>query len=309
MAIYSLHHSSVGKSTQAEAYTASAHIKYITRASVLSRVAGERMPTSSGHAMRFLREAENGDRKNARVIDKIMLALPRELNAQQRLALVRGYAEAITKGKASWLAAFHERGKDAQNPHCHLVIRDRDHETGKRVFGMSEKGSTERLRLLWEKQANLALQQARREARIDRRTLKAQGIERTPTIHEGVRGRRMHRQQRQVRSRPRTRRNSALAKSRTRKVDYPRIDRGHSRCAYNERIQARAREIAAEYWAVLDDHDRALELDRLRAIHKPTELSAVELRATYRNYLTKAGKVAGSGSERASDHEWEPDDG
>lgn len=307
MAIYSLHHSSVGKSTQAEAYTAAAHIKYITRASALSRVAGERMPTASGSAMRFLRAAEDSDRKNARVIDKIMLALPRELNQQQRLALVRAYAEAITKGRAPWLAAFHERGKDAQNPHCHLVIRDRDHQSGKRVFGMSEKGSTEKLRELWEEHANLALVQANKEGRIDRRTLEAQGIAREPTIHEGVRGRRMHRERRRTRSRRQNRRNAALAKSRTRTVDYPSIDRGRSRCAYNEEVRARVNESAADYWQAIDADTQRREIEQLRAIHKPPESTAEQRRETYRAYMEQARRRSGRKPDRGRDDEHEPE--
>ncbi|MET4493559.1 MobA/MobL family protein [Bradyrhizobium sp. LA7.1] len=308
MAIYSLHHSSVGKSTQAEAYTAAAHIKYITRASALSRVAGARMPTASVDAMRFLRAAEDSDRKNARVVDKIMLALPRELNQQQRIALVRAYAEAITQGRASWLAAFHEKGKDAQNPHCHLVIRDRDTQTGKRVFGMSEKGSTEKLRELWEEQANLALVQANKEARIDRRTLEAQGIGRAPTIHEGVRGRRMHKARRKVRSRSRPARNSALAKSRTRTVDYPSIDNGRSRCAHNEQLRARVNESAADYWQAVDADAQRREIEQLRAIHKPDGSSAAALRSVYRAYINKPRPATKRGKERGRDQEWEPDD-
>lgn len=310
LAIFSLHHSSVGKSTQDEAYTAAAHIKYITRASALSRVSGARMPTAATDAMRFLRAAEDRDRKNARVIDKIMLALPRELNSQQRLELVRTYAEAITGGRASWLAAFHERGKDAANPHCHLVIRDRDQKTGKRVYGMSDKGSTERLRELWEECANLALVTANKEARIDRRTLKAQGIERTPTIHEGVRGRRMHKSRRKVRSRSRHTRNSALAKSRTRVVDYPSIDKGQSRCAHNEKVRARAhaRETASEYWQAIDADNQQREIEQLRAIHKPREASAEELRSAYQAYLKKHQAARRPADEKGPDREWEPDD-
>lgn len=307
MAIYSLHHSPVGKSTQAQAYTAAAHIKYITRARALSRLAGARMPTASVDAMRFLREAEDTDRKNARVIDKIMLALPRELNARQRVELVRAYAEAITQGRASWLAAFHEKGKDAQNPHCHLVIRDRDCETGKRVFRMSENGSTERLRVLWEECANEALMQANKEARIDHRTLEAQGIGRAPTIHEGVRGRRMHRERRKVSSRKRTRRNAVSARSRSRAVDYPAIDKGRSRCAYNEALRARANETASDYWQALDADAQHRELEQLRAIHKPSGTVAESQRRVFRAYLRKAKPATATKHTRGRDDEHEPE--
>jgi len=268
MAIYSLHHSSIGKSTQDEPYTASAHIRYITRARALSRVEGERMPTDAAEAMDFLKKAEDSSRKNARVIDKVMIALPKELDAEQRAALVRSFAEAVTKGKASWLAAFHDKGKDAQNPHCHLVIRDRNPRTGKRVIGMSEAGSTKLLRELWEEHANAALAEAKLDIRIDRRTLEEQGVRRKPTIHEGVRARRMSKEGRTPPSRRRSYRNQPRSRSRTRVVDYRKLDKGLSRTAYNKRIRMEAGS-ERDHWAAIDADRQRIEIDHLRGIHRP----------------------------------------
>ncbi|MCA3653530.1 MAG: MobA/MobL family protein [Methylobacterium sp.] len=266
MAIYSLHHSTIGKTTQAHAYTASAHVDYIMRASALTRVEGARMPADAGQAMAFLKQGEDRDRKNARIIDKVLLALPRELNSEQRAALVRAFAEQVTKGQASWLAAFHEGGKDAQNPHVHLVIRDRD-ENGRRVARLSEKGSTERLRVLWEQEANAALTRARRPERIDRRTLQAQGIRRKPTIHEGVRARRLDGKRMKAISRTRTVKNSAFAHSRFRAVDYQRVDGGIARVIANSTIKRGNVAMEKAYWQELDELSRDKELARLRAIH------------------------------------------
>lgn len=268
MAIYSLHHSSIGKSTQDEPYTAAAHIRYITRARALGRIDGERMPTQAEQAIGYLRRAEDTSRKNARVIDKVMLALPKELDAEQRAALLRSFAEDVTKGRAPWLAAFHDKGKDAKNPHCHLVIRDRDPKTNKRVIGMSEVGSTERLRKAWEKHANLALEAAGIDARIDRRTLEAQGIKRKPTIHEGVRARRMSREGRTPHSRRRSYRNRPRTRSKNRVVDYRKLDKGLSRTAYNRRIQL-AHETDEARWAAIDADRQAREIEHLRGIHRP----------------------------------------
>ena len=269
MAIYSLHHSSIGKASQERPHTAAAHVRYITRARALTCVEGARMPTGQKAAAEFLARGEDHDRANARVIDKVMLALPNELSPEQRVALVRAYAEAVTQGRAPWLAAFHEEGKDTKNPHVHLVIRDRDPDTGKRVAMLSEKGSTERLRLLWEEHANLALSNAHRPERIDRRTLEAQGIERKPTIHEGVRARRARRRGRPLRSRGRHIRNAALARSRSRYVRYPEIDGGGSRAAYNASISGLRPETEQDIWAAYDDEQKAQELAELRGIHNP----------------------------------------
>lgn len=273
MAIYSLHHSAIGKATQEHRHTAAAHIRYITRARALTRIEGERMPTEPDEAATYLVTGEDRDRANARVIDKLMLALPKELDAAQRAALIRSFAEEVTQGRAAWLAAFHEGRNDAANPHVHLVIRDRDPATGKRVAMLSEKGSTERLRLLWEEHANRALAAARRPERIDRRTLKAQGIRRKPTIHEGVRARRLRKQRRGLRSRSRDVKNAALARSRSRQVDYPRIDGGQTRADYNAGLKQRP-DSDAELWAAYDAQRVQEELSALEAIHQP--LSATE---------------------------------
>lgn len=267
MAIFSLHHSSIGKSTQAQPFTAAAHVRYVTRESACSRTAAARMPEKPGELMGWFRAAEQADRKNARVCDKVMLALPRELDAVQRGELVRAFADRVTAGKAAWFAAFHEAGKDADNPHCHLIIRDRHPETGKRVIGMSEAGSTERLRLAWEEACNRALAEAEQEVRVSRLTLEAQRIERQPTVHEGVRARRMARDRKPTRSQRRRQRNAAKARSRDRMVDYPSIDRGKPRRIHNAEIRARAKE--REAWAAIDADALVREMDAQRRIHRP----------------------------------------
>lgn len=175
--MFSLNHASVGRSTHA-AGTAGAHLRYVTRSSACTTVLGDHMPVPRPgrveRARLWIDAAEKADRKNARVIDKIMLALPRELDAERRGELIRRFAEELTGGQTPWLAAFHDRGRDAHNPHCHFVLRDRHVDTGRRVVGMSEKGSTERVRQLWERLANDALARAGSATRIDRRSLAAQ---------------------------------------------------------------------------------------------------------------------------------------
>lgn len=265
MAIYSLHHQPIGKSTQARAHTSAAHVRYITRPSAASRIEARRMPDKPGKAAAFMVDGENADRKNARVSDKLMLALPRELDAEQRAQLVRDFAEEATQGRAPWLAAFHDQGKDAHNPHAHLIIRDRDPATGKRVAGLSEKGSTDRLRALWEGHANRALERAGRAERIDRRTLEAQGIERPATVHEGPKAQQMDRRGARPESRMRRYRNRPGAHLPHRDVDYRGIDGGRSRPGYNRLV--RQPESPADYWQALDADNQTRELDQLRRIH------------------------------------------
>lgn len=189
MAIYHLRHASVGRSTHA-AGTAGAHVSYITRTGACREVLGSDMPVPAagergGEARAWLNEQEEADRKNARVIDKVTVALPLELDAVQRVELVRAFAAEVTQGRVPWLAAVHDQDRDADNPHAHVVLRDRDLETGKTALRMSSKGSTEMLRETWERACNAALERAGIDERIDRRTLEAQGIEREPTKHIG----------------------------------------------------------------------------------------------------------------------------
>lgn len=184
MAIYSLNMRSVGKSTHAPR-SAGAHLRYITRPGAQAEVMSERMPEERNAARAWLDWQERADRKNARVIDKLIMALPRELHPLQRRKLVREFAERLTQGVASWFVAIHQVGKDAGNPHCHLVIRDRDPVTGKRVAMLSEKGACKRVRQLWEETCNEFLRKAGIRQRISCRSYQDRGIDRVPTRHRG----------------------------------------------------------------------------------------------------------------------------
>jgi hypothetical protein len=195
MAIYSLNLRSIGRTTHA-AGTASSHVRYITRPDAVSRIMGDHMPTDRMGASSWVYGQEQADRANARVVDKIMVALPRELPADQRAQLVESFCRDMTGGKCPWLAAIHDRGDDAQNPHAHIIVRDRDIETGQRVMRMSdsvrdrtkaglEPKACEWVRERWETHANSALERAGCDERIDRRTLEVQRIDREPQIHVG----------------------------------------------------------------------------------------------------------------------------
>lgn len=259
MAIYSLNHRWVGRSTH-QARTAGAHVRYITRPDAATHVMGARMPTDRHAARSWMDAQEQADRKNARVCDKVMIALPRELTHDQRVALVEDFAEAMTKGRASWIAAIHDRaGVDDDNPHAHVIFRDRDFETRKRVMQLSEMGGTDRLRETWQEYANMHLELAGSDARIDRRSLKAQGIDREAGIHVGntsavleEKGERPESQYREVMRHVHGEHKAII-------VDYPELDRGQTRAEANAAVLVRNQERDA--WG---EHDRALPRRRLK---------------------------------------------
>lgn len=259
MAIYSFRLTPIGKTTQKKPFTAAAHVRYITRKDALSLKMAERMPEDSAKAVRWFKAQERNDRKNARVADKMIIALPRELTLEQQAELIHSFAEALTENKAPWLAAIHAKGKDAENPHCHLIVRDRDIVTGRRVVMFSagvkelkqrlakgEKSPTtlRMMRELWEQQANSALEAAGSAARIDRRSLAEQGAARPAQVHEGPNIRAMHRRGYRPASSERVVRNPANRKKGTpptRMVRYQDIDLGRTRAEYNDSLRSGSR--------------------------------------------------------------------
>ena len=235
MAIYSLNHSAIGKTTHGTG-TAAAHVRYITRIQAKPDIVASHMPANRNQAQAWMNAHEATGRKNARVCDKLILALPLELSPPQRLALLRDFADRITEGRAPYYGAIHASGKDETNPHAHLILIDRDKDSGKRVMLTTEKGSTERFRESWEKVCNQHLSLAGKEARVDRRSLKDQGIDRTPQIHVGAEGHHVNTNVARPDSKVREFTNAAGAKHKTRSVDYPKIDEGRTRQEFNDQI-------------------------------------------------------------------------
>lgn len=140
-------------------------------------------------------------RKNSRVAREIILALPHELPAPAR--------ETLTRDMALWLVerynvavdtSLHSPvagdGHDPRNHHAHLLFTTREvtkDGLGKktRILDDREQGpqEVELIRTIWETLANDALEQAGlSHAKIDRRTLDDQGIDRIPEIHIGPEG-------------------------------------------------------------------------------------------------------------------------
>lgn len=105
--------------------------------------------------IRALLSTKEFTRKNARVCDKIIVALPREATPLERRHLVKNFLD----GLGAWqnvatAVAFHDSGRDAGNPHAHLMIIDRPLRPGGSRVGLTDFKSTERLRFAWEQTLN-----------------------------------------------------------------------------------------------------------------------------------------------------------
>lgn len=164
MAIAYFKHTPVGKSTQAQPYTTAAHARYIMRSRAASVVRSHNMPRQYHAVQRYLSEQEDSIRKNGRVADKFIIAIPREFTPEQAEKILYRYGCRIGQGKAPFLFAFHW---EEQNPHAHMIFIDRDPETGKRIFGTSNQHSTQNLKLVWESEVNTLFNELGSEQRID----------------------------------------------------------------------------------------------------------------------------------------------
>jgi hypothetical protein len=142
-------------------------------------------------------------RKDSRVAREWEIALPHELSKTQRVDLAREFAGEIANryGCAVDVAIHrpHRLGDD-RNHHAHLFATTRtveavglgrktDIELGDRDRGKKGLGTgadeIKFMRARWETLINQRLKELGIEARVDHRSLKAQGIEREPTVHLG----------------------------------------------------------------------------------------------------------------------------
>jgi hypothetical protein len=146
--------------------------------------------------------AEN--RSNSRVAREYELALPHEMTRAQRVELVRAFSQGLADryGVAVDFAihAPHREG-DERNHHAHLLTTTRSIEANglgpktevewsetnrKRAGLVPGPDELTAVRAQWAQLTNERLAELGIEARIDHRTLEAQGIERVPTTHLGV---------------------------------------------------------------------------------------------------------------------------
>ena len=139
-------------------------------------------------------------RKNARVAREYLVALPVELSPQQRVGLVKGFSQELADryGFAVDVAIHAPRdfpGSDPRNFHAHLLTTTREvnieglgakttlemHDSKRHALGLSPAiHELLHVRTRWATVTNEAMQEAQIGARIDHRSLEAQGIDREP---------------------------------------------------------------------------------------------------------------------------------
>jgi len=143
-------------------------------------------------------------RRDARVAREYELAIPHELSKSQRRELVREFSGYLANrygvGVDFAIHTAHRQG-DPRNHHAHVLTTTRElTPTGlgaKTALELSETDRAKRgmphsrvefveVRERWALLSNEHLRHAGHDARIDHRTLAAQGIDRQAAIHRGV---------------------------------------------------------------------------------------------------------------------------
>jgi Ti-type conjugative transfer relaxase TraA len=133
-------------------------------------------------------------RKDAQLAREIEFSIPRELDQAQGIELARDFVqrEFVDRGMVADLNVHWDVGPDGlAKPHAHVMLSMR--EAGPEGFGkkVREWNSTELLsdwREAWAEHVNTRLAELDIDARIDHRTLEAQGIELEPQHKIGPAG-------------------------------------------------------------------------------------------------------------------------
>lgn len=130
--------------------------------------------------------------KTARLARELEISLPHEMTDEQREWLIKDFVreQFVRKGYAVDVAIHEPDGtSDARNYHAHLLVTERT--IGPEGFAATKDrniNSREQLndwREEWAHLANRHLERHGLEARIDHRSLEAQGIDREPTKYMG----------------------------------------------------------------------------------------------------------------------------
>lgn len=138
---------------------------------------------------------EKGEvRKDAQLARDVEFAIPREMTKQDGIQLARDFAqrEFVTRGMIADLNVHWDMAEDGSpKPHAHVMLSMR--EVGPDGFGQKERdwNSTDLLREwrgAWADHVNTRMAELGLEARVDHRTLEAQGIPLEPQHKIGAAG-------------------------------------------------------------------------------------------------------------------------
>ncbi|HHL3368352.1 TPA: MobA/MobL family protein [Klebsiella pneumoniae] len=199
-----------------------AHASYITREDKFSQRQdlehtehGNMPEWARDEPAHFWQAADAYERANGSTYREIEIALPRELNEAQRLALVRDFVKQETGDKHAWTFAIHNPKASidgGEQPHAHIMMSQRVNDgierspeqyfrrynakfparggarkdSGHNLTPTEQKQALKALRERWERTHNAHMKRyGFEQGFIDSRSLKTQGIDRKPEQHLG----------------------------------------------------------------------------------------------------------------------------
>ncbi|TPN59804.1 Ti-type conjugative transfer relaxase TraA [Mesorhizobium sp. B1-1-4] len=131
-------------------------------------------------------------RKDAQLAREVEFALPRELSQAQGIELARDFVqvEFVSQGMVADLNVHWDRAEDGSpKPHAHVMLTMRsvdENGFGRKVRDWNSTELVERWRERWAELANECLAELDIDARIDHRSLEAQGIALEPQTQIGA---------------------------------------------------------------------------------------------------------------------------
>ncbi len=131
-------------------------------------------------------------RKDAQLAREVEFALPRELSQAQGIELARDFvqAEFVSRGMVADLNVHWDRAEDGSaKPHAHVMLTMRsvdENGFGPKVRDWNATQMVERWRERWAELANERLAELDIDARIDHRSLEAQGVALEPQTQIGA---------------------------------------------------------------------------------------------------------------------------
>jgi hypothetical protein len=147
------------------------------------------------HIAEFWNRAEQAERRrDAQIAEKFIVALPKELAVEQNVRALQDHIREFTRTDRVVQVAIHSGEHDPRNLHAHLLVSQRSvDENGFRPDKARDQQDRylhrsdyiNKLRSSWEHVINRHLERHGLEARIDRRLLAAQGLDREPGVHMG----------------------------------------------------------------------------------------------------------------------------
>lgn len=132
------------------------------------------------------------NRKDAQLAREIEFAIPREMTQAQGIELARNFvqAEFVDQGMIADVNVHWDRGEDGMpKPHAHIMLTMRamdENGFGQKVRDWNRTEMVERWRERWAEVANERLAELDIDARIDHRSLEAQGIVLEPQSQIGA---------------------------------------------------------------------------------------------------------------------------